>query len=338
MAIEDEHQRVTATLAVIFHEQGDTECQQLLDGARSAIQFTHHDNWDGGTDFYELSLWISARRFAQIENRLKPLEEKIASKLTRLKVGSANDVLNSVQILLDPIVGPGAATLPLPTVTDETRIWAPGRLRLFISHVSRIKTKTAELKQALLPLGVDAFVAHEDIEPTQEWHREIEFALRSMNAMCALVTEDFNKSLWTDQEVGFALGRGVPVVTVRVGGTPYGLMGKAQAMRGDLANTSTLAQGLFDVIVKQESCRRIIIEGLISSLESAITYANAKQSIRQIHVLRELLTPEQIKRILQAARDNSQVREATNVPEQIAAIAKRAGVSLPEPIDDDIPF
>ena len=81
----------------------------------------------------------------------------------------------------------GGCEFALPTPTDENRIWESGRLRLFLSHVSRIKAQTSALKAALRALGIDGFVAHEDIEPAFEWHREIEFGLRSMHALCALV-------------------------------------------------------------------------------------------------------------------------------------------------------
>ncbi len=57
---------------------------------------------------------------------------------------------------------------------------------------------------------ISGFVAYETIDPGELWQREIEAALRSMHAMAALITPDFHDSKWTDQEVGWALGSGVP--------------------------------------------------------------------------------------------------------------------------------
>jgi hypothetical protein len=105
------------------------------------------------------------------------------------------------------------------------RLWAPDRFRLFLSHVSAHKVPISKLKIELANFGVDAFLAHEDIEPTREWRDEIAVALGSMNALVALFTPGFHESSWTDQEIGWALGRGVLVMSVRLGTDPYGFGG-----------------------------------------------------------------------------------------------------------------
>ena len=109
------------------------------------------------------------------------------------------------------------------TYTDadrEDQLWGPGSVRIFISHIAKHKVMATELKERLTELGVASFVAHEDIEPTAEWQTEIERALFSMDILIALLTEGFNESNWTDQEVGFALGRHVPVICISRGETP----------------------------------------------------------------------------------------------------------------------
>jgi hypothetical protein len=170
-----------------------------------------------------------------------------------------------------------------------------------------------------------------------EWAREIELALRSMHALCALVTEDFHHSLWCDQEVGFALGRPVPVVPIRVGADPYGLMGKSQAITA-ADNAEALADRTFLVLMKLESCRAYLTDGLVTALESAYTYANAKVTMKRLTELTKYLSEPQVKRLLAAMTSNSQVNEATGVPEQIEAIARFAKVPVTDALDDDIPF
>src|SRR5439155_10900732 len=87
--------------------------------------------------------------------------------------------------------------------------------RLFLSHVSEHKLLAGKLKDELLLRGISAFVAHEDIAPSLVWQNEIELALRSMHALAALLTPDFHASNWTDQEVGFALGKGILVQCIK---------------------------------------------------------------------------------------------------------------------------
>jgi hypothetical protein len=337
MSLKDDGQTIKTTLSIIFNEQGDAEISRLLDSARAEIEYLEHDNWDGGIDYYGLQLWITPQRFAAMEDQIDQFEKRVTSKLARLDLERGSERLTTVRILVDKVINPTAVRLPFPTPTDEARIWTVGRLRLFVSHVSRVKASAARLKAALEPLGVDAFVAHNDIEPTLEWALEIELALRSMHALCAVITPDFHSSLWCDQEVGFALGRPVPVLTVRSGADPYGLMGKAQAIPG-ADNADAMAERVFSVLMKLESCRTLVMGGLIAALETAGTYAAARQASRRIAGLQQHLTHDHILRMLQAARSNSQVREASYVPEQVEAIAKAAGIPVSKQGNVDIPF
>jgi hypothetical protein len=114
--------------------------------------------------------------------------------------------------------------------SDESRIWGERGYRVFLSHKSEVKAHTAALKDKLELYGISAFVAHADIEPTEEWQREIENALATMNAFVALMTKNFHDSNWTDQEVGYALSRHVPIIAAKMGLNPYGFIGKFQAL------------------------------------------------------------------------------------------------------------
>ena len=118
------------------------------------------------------------------------------------------------------------------TVSEEAikRIWPDEGFRLFLSHKSEVKAKTAKLKDALKKYGITCFVAHEDIHPTMHWQDEIENALASMDGLVALMTENFHDSQWTDQEVGYAFACKVPIIAVRLGSDPYGFIGKFQAL------------------------------------------------------------------------------------------------------------
>jgi hypothetical protein len=88
----------------------------------------------------------------------------------------------------------------------EPPFWRKGMLRLFVAHLAVHRDFAAELQEALLEFGVSCFVAHNDIEPTQEWQTQIETALATCDALVALLHQDFHVSNWTDQEIGFAIG------------------------------------------------------------------------------------------------------------------------------------
>lgn len=102
--------------------------------------------------------------------------------------------------------------------------------RLFVSHVAQHSEKAARLKECLDHFAISAFVAHDDIKPTIDWQSEIERALKTMDAFLAIHTEGFSKSVWTQQEIGFALGRGVKVISFKMGEDPTGFISKHQAL------------------------------------------------------------------------------------------------------------
>lgn len=118
------------------------------------------------------------------------------------------------------------------TTHDNPKLWGNCVLRVFISHLSKDKKKAKALAKELKNYNASGFVAHIDIKPNDEWLQTIESALESMDVLLALVTEGFKESDWTVQEIGFALGKGVPVVAIRNGMDPFGFFGKLQAIPG----------------------------------------------------------------------------------------------------------
>jgi hypothetical protein len=152
----------------------------------------------------------------------------------------------------------------LPLFKDiSTNYWKTGHFKLFISHITSFKKTVAHLKTALEKYGISSFVAHEDIEPTKEWQDELEKGLFTMDALCAILMPGFKESNWTDQEVGIAIGRGVLVIPVRKEIDPYGFIGKYQGYQSLGQNIEEVAEGIFNIIVKNPKSRNKIISCLV---------------------------------------------------------------------------
>jgi hypothetical protein len=109
-------------------------------------------------------------------------------------------------------------------------IWSANRIRVFISHTSAHRKDVGDLANVLEGFGLSCFVAHDAIEPSREWQTAIQDALATMDAMIIYVTADFHGSLWTDQEVGWALARSTLLIPINAGATPYGFFGAFQAL------------------------------------------------------------------------------------------------------------
>jgi hypothetical protein len=111
------------------------------------------------------------------------------------------------------------------------RNWCDTQMfRLFISHIAKHKDRATRLKDCLFAYAISGFVAHEDIHPTLEWQKEIERALFTMDAFLAIHTPGFKDSFWTQQEIGFAVGRGVKIISFKMGEDPTGFISKQQAL------------------------------------------------------------------------------------------------------------
>lgn len=189
------------------------------------------------------------------------------------------------------------------------QLWGEGSIRVFISHVAKDKTLATEIQDGLADFEIASFVAHEDIEPTAEWQTEIERALFSMGMLVALLTEGFSKSKWTDQEVGIAIGRGVPIVSVALGVDPYGFIGKYQAIRGISKNRDQILDRILGVLFKMDGVREKAVDAFIKKVSGAYSYDHANFLARYLPMI-DQLSPEQEQKLVKAFITNSQVYDA----------------------------
>jgi hypothetical protein len=201
-------------------------------------------------------------------------------------------------------------------VRIDPPFWTRGCLRLFISHISTQKSYVSAFRDALAEFGISGFVAHEDIAPSAEWEGEIETALTTMDAMTALLNPGFHASCWTDQEVGHAIGRGIPVFAVRCGEDPYGFMGRLQALSGFGKSPEALARELFDVIVRHKQTSRRLAEALIELLKNSNTFARAKWNIGLLEEA-TYWHPNFAAELRSAIKNNDQVESSWGVPARI---------------------
>lgn len=204
--------------------------------------------------------------------------------------------------------------------------WRKRMFRLFISHLATEKVFAAELQEALLAYGISSFVAHNDIEPTLEWQAQIETALATCDSLVAVLHSDFHRSNWTDQEIGFAMGRGLPVFAIRCGQDPYGFIGRFQGFNGANKTASALAKELFEAYRKNKQTQKRMAEVLVSLFEESGSFAFAKARIGYLEEL-EFWDPSFVHRIEAAAHSNSQIEGSWGVPERVQKLAKKwAGV------------
>lgn len=211
---------------------------------------------------------------------------------------------------------------PGESAVTDPGYWEPEHFRVFLSHLSAHKVFTAELQSELLRYGITSFVAHNDIEPTLEWQVEIESALRTCDGLVALLHDGFHSSYWTDQEIGYVMGRGMPVFAVRLGQDPYGFIGKFQGFNGQGKDASQLARELFDTYRLNKQTQAKMAGAIVRMFERSNSFANAKYNIGLLEDL-EYWEPGFTERIKKAAEENGQIESSWGVPERVTALIQK---------------
>lgn len=216
-----------------------------------------------------------------------------------------------------------AEHLGLRIESDSTSVkpefWKDGYFRLFISHLATDKQNTQKLKDKLEKYGISGFVAHSDIEPTKEWQSEIEVALRTCDALVALMIPGFHDSNWTDQEIGLALGRDLLIIPVRMGQDPYGFIGKFQAIT--YKDVNTLSDDIFQALQKNKKTNHKIASSTIYKFENSDSFASAKSNISIVEE-NTYWDKTLIKRLQTSVDNNSQIKHSFGIPEKVRQIIR----------------
>jgi len=299
-----------AMLSKLYAQEGQKQQQTIL--VNSQVRVTEEwdcDNWNGGTYGHALYLVIpetlylktikdKERYQLQIQGDINKLHniqnEYIAAVFLEMEVAEGQDWRKESGLLLtgQRTVAPEAAR----------RVWGDEGYRVFLSHKNEVKKETAELKEKLKLFGISGFVAHEDIHPTKEWQDEIENALFSMDAFVALMTEDFHESIWTDQEVGVAFGRGIPIISVKLGKDPYGFIGKFQALS---CSWESAPKEIVKILIKQEQ----MLNAYIKAVENCINYDHGN-TLSEILPHIDKLSEKQANCLISAFNENGQVQDS----------------------------
>jgi hypothetical protein len=326
---------IVATATDICRHQKRIELVELLENAHAYFDEINYDNWNGGTTTWALRLEVPTHIFAVIHPRLAEAETELLQKLDYLNRLFPNDPLGEVTITPFTSAEISIGQRLAPSETDVRRLWRDSYFRLFISHVSLHKVQVGELKSSLLDYGVSAFVAHEDIEPSLEWQNEISLALRSMDAVVAILTPDFHSSNWTDQEVGWALGRGVPAIPVRLGTDPYGFLGKIQAIRGTLDESVSLAHSITQTLLKNKQVHGTMRRALVEAFEKANTVCDLERVTKLILGI-DSFGDDEKERLRNACASNGRIANAHLIREAIYEF-----LGAPQEVSaeiDEIPF
>jgi hypothetical protein len=206
----------------------------------------------------------------------------------------------------------------------ETPFWEGQNLRTFITHLSTGKDKAAALQKALEPYAFSSFVAHNDINPSLEWQTEIEKALATCELLVAILEPGLRESAWCDQEIGHALGRGIPVFTVRVGADPHGFVSRFQAFPGAGRTPEQIADDLFEAALIHKKLQQPILRAVVERFAQSDSFAAAKARMGMVERLK-VGGGIYADRLKEAVDQNGQISNSFGVPGRVQHVLSKWG-------------
>lgn len=166
-----------------------------------------------------------------------------------------------------------------------------------------------------------------------------------MDTLVAILMPGFKKSDWTNQEIGFAMGRGVLVIPVMRGLDPYGFIGKYQGLSANEKTVEEVAKEIFAIISTSDQTRIKIASLLIALLQRGAT---ADYILEKASIIDSVpnFPISQLERLRDQAMSNNIIADNHHVLKKLNTLLESRGISkivkyddefLQAP-DDDIPF
>jgi hypothetical protein len=228
----------------------------------------------------------------------------------QIDTGSDEQVLELAETLGLPLPDtqpPAATAMTISTAQP---------LVVFASHLAAHRQFVGQVGQELAYFGINLFVAHDSIPDDAAWQSEIERALDAAHAGLAFLHPGFKESGWCAQEVGWLLGRHVPVMPLNFGVTPYGPLGKVQAGPERTPTVPVIVGKVIERMRNQDALRPNLAASLVQAMQTSGSF---NRTDRIWAILRELeCDADQSAKLLAAAKTNDQIYRANSALDGMA--------------------
>lgn len=320
-------------ILINYQSSGDNLLHKAVESSSIRIHECWHeyDNFDYTRTGHAITFYIKENVIASLGNlhNQKKLQDRILEDLNLCCEGIPTEYIHAVffEVFDKDNSECRKAIYPFegrPVQTDTGNIWSDGYVRLFISHRDAYKNELSLLKTELEKYGVSCFVAHDSIKPLSEWQEEIEKALFSMDALLVYLTDDFNQSDWTDQEVGVAIGRNIPVIPVKVEKrNPHGFLSKFQALKARRDETTQIANAIFQELANSLPKSGLVKDGVIEAFVKSGNFDQGIFIIKNLLPKISKLEAKDISKIEKGFAENDQLHKCLVVCKELPALLKR---------------
>lgn len=203
------------------------------------------------------------------------------------------------------------------------------KVNAFISYSHKDRKDAGQTKTVLDTLGIDAFLAHEDIHISHDWRDRILQKLRRCELFIPLLSASFLASQWAPQEIGFIVSRpNVKIIPISLDETvACGFIGNIQSKRID--EEEVTSGFLLPALVHHFP--RAIIPHLIERVRAARDFRTGEARMERLLPYFGDLTVAETKVLAENCVKNNQIWDAVKcrdnyLPELIRVQGKHMGV------------
>lgn len=181
-------------------------------------------------------------------------------------------------------------------------------LRAFISYQTDDRAIAGELQRRLDVVGIQSFLAHEDIEVSDEWRSTLLRELSLVDIFICLLSKRYLQSQWCVQESGIAAFRkNLTIIPLSIDGTiPQGFMSNIQSAKVDPDQISL--HDLIPAFLKRDFSSGIDL--VIELIGTSRNYSSAEANFALLMPHISKLSPKQAQVLLQYCIDKDQVHDA----------------------------
>ncbi len=314
-------QDIKTLIKILLHKKR-SDLAELLEGCSSEIYSSGQYGSMYNSVLAEFIIYAPVPKFYEIK-KLKKTDKNFILK-SILDICPIVDDEPEIQSFAVRVLKEGKQS-----TSSEASTFIERNVRVFISYFHQDAKLAGEIKRGLEQLGMDVFIAHEDITPSAEWVETILENLKSTDIFMPIITEHFKESKWTDQESGIAFAKNKIIVPISVNNNhPYGFINRFQSAKikeyeADLIPCIIQCDDIVEAIIKvHPKIADQILDSLIKAFKASCSYDNAG-ALSRLLTLYDELDEGKVKMIFTGAVENDQIYQSRTARPHLKTLFKK---------------
>lgn len=183
-------------------------------------------------------------------------------------------------------------------------------IKAFVSYSTKDKHVGAKIKGIFESFGIECFMAHDDIEISEEWKKRILKELSEVDIFIPLLSDNFKNSDWCSQEAGIACFRDILFIPLSLDKNinPYGFMSHRQ---GKVINKHNIPSNYLINPIIDNFPKISVFNNLINKLREANSFRNAEKVMSSLEPYFNKLCTDDINKVIDISIKNRQIWDAS---------------------------